>query len=197
VPLSPLAAALAEDHLLADVAQVGVDRVVDGKLAGIDDAHIHARLDGVVQEHGMHRFADWLVAAKREREVGDAAGDMNVRQGLADRPGRVDEGDPVAVMFLDAGRDGEDVRVENDVLGRKSRLLRQELVGAGTDFHLALIAVGLAVLVKGHHDDGGAVAPYGAGLFEKRRLAFLHRDGVDDGLALNAFQPRLDDAELR
>ena len=55
---------------------------------------------------------------------------MRVRQRLADRPRRLDEGDAVAVMLLDAGRDREDVRIEDDVLGRKADLSGEDLVGA-------------------------------------------------------------------
>ena len=72
-----------EDHVLAGLAQLRIDLVVDGELAGIDDAHVHARLDGVVEEHGMHRLAHRLVAAEREGEVRDAAGDVDMRQRLA------------------------------------------------------------------------------------------------------------------
>ena len=48
--------------------------------AGIDDAHVHAGLDGVIEEHRVHRLAHRLVAAEREREVRHAAGDVHVRQ---------------------------------------------------------------------------------------------------------------------
>ena len=51
--------------------------------------------------------------------------------------GRLDEVDAVIVVLLDAGRDGEDVRVEDDVLGRKAGLLGQQLVGPGADLDLA------------------------------------------------------------
>ena len=42
-----------------------------------------------------------------------------------------------------------DVRVEDDVLRRETDFLRQNTVGAGADFHAALIARGLAFLVEG------------------------------------------------
>ena len=60
-------------------------------------------------------------------------------------------------MLLDAGRDREDVGIEDDVLGREADLLGQELVGARADLDLALERVGLALLVERHHDDGGAI----------------------------------------
>ena len=101
-------------------AQLGIDVVVNGELAGIDDAHVHAGLDGVVEKHRMHRVAHRLVAAEGEGEVGDAAGDMHVRQLGLDAARRLDEIDAVIVVLLDAGGDGEDVGIEDDVFRRKA-----------------------------------------------------------------------------
>ena len=42
---------------------------------------------------------------------------LRLRQVCLDPPRRVDEIDRVVVVLLDAGGDGEDVRVEDDVLG--------------------------------------------------------------------------------
>jgi hypothetical protein len=67
-----------------------------------------------------------LVAAERERQVGDAARDVGVRQVLPDPARRLDEVDAVVVVLLDAGRDREDVRIEDDVLGREADLLGQD-----------------------------------------------------------------------
>ena len=76
--------AAVEDDVLAGLAQLRLDRVVDGELAGVDDAHVHAALDGVVEEHRVHRLAHRLVAAEREGQVRDAAGDVDMRQGRGD-----------------------------------------------------------------------------------------------------------------
>jgi hypothetical protein len=91
--------------------------VVDGQLARVDDAHVHAGANGVVQEHGVDRLAHRVVAAEREGHVGHAAGDLRVGQGLLDPARGLDEVHRVVVVLLDAGGDGEDVRVEDDVLG--------------------------------------------------------------------------------
>jgi hypothetical protein len=48
--------------------------------------------------------------------------DLRVRAARLDAPRRLDERDRVAVVLLDAGRDREDVRVEDDVLGREADL---------------------------------------------------------------------------
>ena len=113
-----------QHDVLAGLAQLGIDLVVDGELARIDDAHVHPRLDGVVEEHRVHRLAHRLVATERERQVGDAAGHMRMRQVGADPARRLDESEAVAVVLLDAGRDRENVRVEHDVFRRKADLLR-------------------------------------------------------------------------
>ncbi len=67
-----------EDNVFAGLPQFGIDVVIDDHLSGIDDAHVHAGLDGVIQEYRVHCFAHRLVAAERERQVGDATRDMRV-----------------------------------------------------------------------------------------------------------------------
>jgi len=49
----------------------------------------------------------------------------------------------------------------------------QQLVRAPADLHLALDRVGLALLVEGHHHDGGPVGPDAPCLLEERALASL------------------------
>ena len=93
-------------------------------------------------------------------------------------------------MLLDPRRDGEHVRVEDDVLRREADLVDEQPVGALADRDLALDGLGLALLVERHHDDAGAVAADDARLLEERLLAFLERDRVDDALALQALEPR-------
>ena len=120
-----------------------------------------------------------------------------MRQGLADLPRRLDEVDPVVVVLLDAGRDGKNVRIEDDVLGRKTDLFGEDAVGARADRDLAGFRIGLALLVEGHHHHGGTVAAHHIGVMDELRLALLERDGIHHCLALDALQAGFDDAELR
>jgi len=62
------------------------------------------------------------------------------------------------VVLVHTGRNREDVRIENDVLRREADRVREQVIGALADFHLALQRVGLAAFVEGHHHDRGAVA---------------------------------------
>ncbi len=55
-----------EQHILHQHEHVGRDVFIDGELGGVDDAHIHPRLDRVVQERRVHRFTDVGAAAERE-----------------------------------------------------------------------------------------------------------------------------------
>jgi hypothetical protein len=64
---------------------------------------------------------------------------VRVRAALLDQRARgLDEVDGVVVVLLDAGGDGEDVRIEDDVFRREADLFDQQVVGAGADLDLAL-----------------------------------------------------------
>ena len=190
-------AALVEHHVLACFAQFRIEIVIDRHLAGIDDAHVHARLDGVIEKHRVHGFAHRLIAAEGEGKVGHAARDMRAGKVRPDPVRRLDEGEAVAIVLLDAGRDREDIRIEDDVLGREAEAADQDVVGALADRGLALDRVGLALLVERHHHHGRAVPPNDLRLAQELRLALLERDRVHHRLALDAFEARLDHAELR
>ena len=120
-----------------------------------------------------------------------------MRQVRLDQADRFEERDRVAVVFLDARRDREDVRVEDDLLGGEADLVYQQAVRAFADGELALGGLGLAVLVECHHDDGRAVPADGARLLQEGALALLQADRVDDPLALHALQSGLDHRPAR
>ena len=119
-----------QEHVLDSFEQVLGDLLVDLELAGVDDPHVQAGADRVVQERGVHRLADRVVAAVRERHVAHAAGGLAVGQEPLELAHGLDELDRVVVVLLDAGADRQDVDVEDDVLGRKAGLLGEQLVGA-------------------------------------------------------------------
>ena len=84
-PFGGIGAAVEED-VFDVLEQRFVDLFVDGELAGVDDPHVEAGVDGVVQEGRVHRLADRLVAAEGERHVAHAAGDLRAGTGLLDLP---------------------------------------------------------------------------------------------------------------
>ena len=147
-----------EDDVLDVLEEVGRDVLVDGELARVDDAHVEAGLDRVVEEDRVDRLAHDLVAAEGEGEVGDAAGDLGAGAALLDPRDGLDERLGEVGVLLHARGDREDVRVEDDVLGREADLVHEQPVGALADLHLAVGRIRLTLLVEGHDDDPGAVA---------------------------------------
>ena len=55
-----------EEDVLDRGQQLLRDLVVHRQRASIDDAHVHARLNRVVEKRRMHRFASGIAAAVRE-----------------------------------------------------------------------------------------------------------------------------------
>ena len=141
----------------------------------------------------MHRFAHRVVTTERKRNIADAAADFRQRQVLLDPARRFDKVDGVVVVLFDARADGEDVRVEDDILRRKSHLLGEDLVGAGAHLDFSLVGIGLADLVESHNDNRRAVAAHESRLRDEFFFALFEAERIDDGLALHALEPRLDD----
>ena len=56
--------ATVEDHIFNRVAQLGRQVVVNRQLTGVDDPHVHAVTDGVVEEHRVNGFTHRVVTAE-------------------------------------------------------------------------------------------------------------------------------------
>ncbi len=147
----------------------------------------------MVEEDGVHRLAEGVVAAEGEAQVRDAAARPRAGAALLDPRQRLEEVARVGVVLLDPGRHRQDVRVEDQVLGREA-LGRQEVVRATADLDSPGNVGRLALLVERHHDDARAVVANPPRLLEERLLALLQADRVDDPLALDRLQPGLDHA---
>ena len=117
---------------------------------------------------------------------------MAMGQVCANAARSIDELDGVIVVLLDAGCDGEYVGVENDIVRGHAHCFCQQFVRTGADFDLAVRRISLALLIEGHDHHRRTIGKAGAGMGEEAILAFLQRDGINDQLALHAFQPGLD-----
>ena len=192
----PRVGAAVQDDIFHPFPQHGLHIVVDPHHASVDDTHVHARGNRVVQKHGVNGLAHRVVAAKRKAHVRHATRHLGTRQVLLDPARGLDEVHRVVVVLLNASSDGEDVGVEDDVFSREPHFVNQNAVSALADGDLALVGVGLALLVKGHDHGGGTVAAHQSGLALELGHAFFHADGVDDTFALHTAQAGLDDAPL-
>ena len=121
--------AAVEQDVLDELEQVLGNLFVDAELPGVDDAHVQAGLDGVVEKRRVHRLAHGVVAAERERDVAETP-PLTLRAGERglDDPRGLDEIDGVVVVLLDAGGDGEDVGVEDDVGRVEADFIDKDLV---------------------------------------------------------------------
>lgn len=97
----------------------------------------------------------------------------------------------IVIMFFNTGRHGEDIGIEDDIFRRKVQRLGQQPVGAAANLDFTRPGVGLAVLVKRHYHQGGAVAAYQERVMKKRRLPLFHGNRINDALSLNTLQPLL------
>ena len=139
----------------------------------------------------MHRLPDRVVAPEGEGNIADSPARFAARQGLFDFTDGLDELHRVPVVLFNARGHGQDVDVEDDILRGKSGFFGQKPVGPSADFHFSLPIGGLALLIKGHHDDRGSIAAGLPGLFQKSLLAFLKADRVHHRLALDTLQTGL------
>ena len=184
--------AAVQNHIFNRVAQLGGKVVVNCQLSSVDDTHIHAVTDGVVEEYCVNRLAHRVVTAEGERHVRDAAGDQRVRQFAFDIFAGTDKVLGIVVVLFNSGRHGENIRVEDDVFRREAHLFGKNGVRPAANFNFTFTGIGLAHFIKGHHHDGSPVAAHLFRMLDKRLNALFHRDGVNDAFALNTLQALFD-----
>ena len=106
---------------------------------------------------------------------------------------RLDKVDAIIVMLFNPRCHRKNIGIENDVFGREPNA-DQQVISTLADFDLALFGVRLPSLVERHHHDSSAIGHAQPRVMQKGFFAFFHRNRIHDGLARNAFQPRLNDA---
>ena len=162
---------------------------VDSKLAGINNAHVHPGLDGVIQKHRVNCFADNIIATKREGHIAYTTANEHTRQRFFNLPCCFDEITSIIIVFFDAGGHRKNIRIENNIGGIEVQFLRQYLVGTFANFYFSLDVVRLALFVERHDDDGSTVVANQSCLFNKGLFSFLEADRVDDRFSLHALKP--------
>ena len=75
-------------------------------------------------------------AAERERHVAYPATGLSVWQVLLDPTNSFNEINRIVVMLFHTCTDGQDIRVENDVLGREIQLFGQQFIGRITSYNV-------------------------------------------------------------
>ena len=65
-------------HVFDAFAQIFWNIGIDGQLARIDDAHVHARLHRVIQKYRVHGFTNGVIAPERKGQVRYPARNMGM-----------------------------------------------------------------------------------------------------------------------
>ena len=165
-------------------------------MAGVHNSHVEPSLDAVVKEGGIDGFANDIVSAKTETDIADAARYLGSRTLFLDSFCSFKKVDRVVVMFFHARGDGQNVRVKDNVFGRESNFINQDVVGFFANGNLVIRFHRLPCFVERHNDYCGAVAANQSGFAFKLLKVVFHRDRVDDRLALNISQSGFDDLPL-
>ncbi len=146
----------------------------------------------MVQKRGIDRFADGIVASKTKADIGHATGNFCSRANLFDLFGGFEKVDRVVVVFAHPRRDGQDVRIEDNVFGRETDFADQQIVSAFADSDFVIRFNGLSLFIKRHHHGGGSVTPDQTSFCEEVCFAFFQADRVHDRLALHISQSGFD-----
>ena len=145
-----------------------------------------------MQEDAMNGFTDIGIATEREREVTDTTTHVGTRQILMNPLGGTDEFHGIVVVLLHTRSDGEYVRVKDDVERIHAQLVHQQPVSTLSYLNTALKGSCLTHFIEAHHHHGSTIAHHVPGMREEYLLTLLQRDGIDDALALAAFQSSQD-----
>jgi hypothetical protein len=99
-----------------------------------------------------------IIAAEAERHIGHTTRHFGAWQILFDPTRGFNEVDGVVVVLFNAGGNGKNIRIKNNVFGREVHLVHQHAIGAFANFNFALVGVSLAFFVKRHHHRCSTIA---------------------------------------
>ena len=187
----PLASvgATAQNHIFYTLQQLPGNIVINPEHLGIDYAHIHPGQPCVIKKCRMHSLAHRIVAAKGKGKVRNPARNLCVREILFDPAGSLYEIKRIAVVLFDSRGNCQNIWIENDIFCGETAF-NQKVVGAPRNCNLTFETCGLPLFVKQHHNCRNAVRTYQSGPPQELFGTLLERDGVHNGLALAALQPR-------
>ena len=121
----------------------------------------------------MNGFTYAIVATEREADIGNAATDFRARQIFFNPACSINKIYSIVVMLFNAGSNGKDIGVKNNIFRWKADLINENLIAALTNFCLALKGICLTHFVKCHHYRCCTVTTNQACLFSERLFALF------------------------
>ena len=95
-------------------------------------------------------------------------------------------------MFVDTGGNSEYIGIENNIFGRKTDGIDQQVVCPFANRNLAFVGIGLTGFVESHDDYSRAVSPAEFCLTQKFGFSGFQGNRIDDGFSLKTFQTGFD-----
>ena len=184
--------AAVQNNILNPLAQLIGDIIINRQLTRIDNRHIETCRNGVIEKDRMHGFAHRIISAKGETDIRQSARNPRMRQIGFNTFASFKERDGVIIMLLNPCRHSENIGIEYDVFRREIHFIDEQIIGPLTDAEFIIRCLGLAFFVKGHDDGSGAQISDDTRMGQKLSFALFHRDRIDNGFALYAFQPRFE-----
>ena len=103
-------------------------------------------------------------------------------------PRGLDEIHGVIVVFLNAGRHGQNIRIKYNFFRSDAGLLGKDPVRSPADLQLSRERIRLAFFIKRHHHHGRAVPPDQTRTLPESFFTLFQANRIDDAPALNALQ---------
>lgn len=110
--------------------------------------HIHASFDGMIEKNRVHGLSNLLFASKWEREIGHAPTDSTSWASLFDSFGGTNEVSTVVVMLGHARGNGQDIRIEDDIIGVETDSFRENLERSLTNGHFRVFVGSLCKKIQ-------------------------------------------------
>src|SRR5258708_3940944 len=108
----------------------------------------------MVKKCRVHRLTNQLITAKAKGYIADPAAYVRSREVLPYPFCRFKKIKRIIPMFFDPGCDGKNIRIKNNILGRKIYLPGENVIGSFANVDSPPVGVSLSLLVKSH-DHGG------------------------------------------
>jgi hypothetical protein len=130
----------------------------------------------MVQEGGMEASANCFIAAKAESQVAYSSTDFAAWTYALELASCIDEIHTIVVVLGEACANGENIWVEDDVLGIKINLVYKYVVSTLAHGNLRLLIGCLTSLVECHHNNCCSVALHNFGSPDELFLSFFQTD---------------------
>src|SRR5690606_8672033 len=160
-------------HIFTKLTKLRINFIIYHQLSCIYNAHVHAGLNGMIQEHRMHSFTNRIITSEGERQITYTTTYSYQRHQLFNTSGSIDKVYRITIMLLQSCSNGKNVRIEYDILRFKSYFFCEYFISPMAYFYFTIFGIGLPFFIKSHYHYGGSIVLTDNCLFNKFFFSFL------------------------